>query len=259
MIYINLYKEEKLRVIKKHVANKKIVFISPKSDFIDLGEDVYYINYSEVICYKYYNKLLQELSKNHLLILNECLRSKDSSLYNNCLRLYANQSGKVLYFNTFPIIDTTRDFLTIVNVATGTKSKYLAIDNVSENIIYRQTIPKFNVENIQLSEEDLKKHETFKNKIIDEFDFTKKPSTILTKIQKNLTKIKKKYNENLCFLEVPQHNIKLIEKLKNTDITFLKSNAGFDSFVLEDKMKIIEEMEVVYESLSRNKRAKKIT
>lgn len=258
MLYLNLKKEEKIRIINKNLRDK-IVFISPKTDFLQFNrEDVYYINYSDLILYKHYNKLLQELSKDHLLVLNECLRGKDSTLHNNCLRLYANQSGKVLYFNTFPVIDRSRDFLTMINVCTGTKNKYLTIDHVDEPIVYRKKIPKFDIVDLVLTESDLEEHINFKNTVIDNFDFSKKPSTIITAIQKNLSTIKKRYMIKGVDVEIPQHNIKLLDKLKKRNISFLKSNAGIDTFILENKFKILQEMEKVYESLSRNKRAREI-
>ena len=68
----------------------------------------------EIIQYKFYYRLLQEIGKDTLLVVNECLRMQNRyDLTYNCLRLFLQQTPHALVFQYLPIIDTIADFMVL--------------------------------------------------------------------------------------------------------------------------------------------------
>lgn len=247
-IFIGLNDEDKKQEILKY-NDKKIVFISPKKDMIDLGEDVYYINYTELINYVHYNKLLQILSSEHIIVFNECLRCENSTLHANCMRLYANQAGCAIAFNYFPMYNSKKDFFTLVNITNGLKDKYMNkfTVNFEENIYIKKRKPTLNITNTSVTDEQMKSHKKNVEYTIDNFDFKKKPTTIITKLYKDIQKYK------INKTTIPLNNIQFIDKLKKCEINYELTNLGVDKYVLGHKILILEEMEELYESLFEQK------
>lgn len=88
------------------------------------GRGGLYIDWPDIILYRYYYKLLQEVDGSTLVVVNECLRTQDrNSLTYNCLRNYLNQTTHVLVFQYLPLIDTIEDFMTLFDLATRSRWK----------------------------------------------------------------------------------------------------------------------------------------
>lgn len=87
------------------------------------------VPYSEVIMYRTFYRLLQEIGPRSLVVVNECLRNQNRyDLSYNCIRQYLNQAGHVLVFQQLPQIDTREDFMILFDFATGSRWKRRAFD-----------------------------------------------------------------------------------------------------------------------------------
>jgi len=83
-----------------------------------------HIEYSQVIQYKYYYRLLQEIDDSSLIVVNECLRTQNrNDLTYNCIRNYLNQTRHRIVFQYLPIIDTLDDFMILFDLDTRSRWK----------------------------------------------------------------------------------------------------------------------------------------
>lgn len=88
------------------------------------GRDGLYIDWPDIIMYRYYYKLVQEVDGATLVIVNECMRTQNRyDLTYNCIRNFLNQTKHVLVFQYLPIIDTIEDFMTLFDFATRSRWK----------------------------------------------------------------------------------------------------------------------------------------
>lgn len=88
------------------------------------GRDGLYLDWPNLIQYRYYYKLLQEIDCSTLVVVNECLRAQNRhDLTYNCVRNYLNQTPHVIVFQYLPIIDTIEDFMTLFDFATQSRWK----------------------------------------------------------------------------------------------------------------------------------------
>lgn len=79
MIVLGLNNLEKVEVVKKYIQEKeisKIFMISPEEFYFHFP-DIDFVSYRNSIEYSYFYRLLQEINNNSLIILNECLRTKN--------------------------------------------------------------------------------------------------------------------------------------------------------------------------------------
>ena len=136
MIYLGQNNEEKKDVISKYSKDNnidKIYFISPKHYKFNLDSNLNYeiIEWDNVIMYKFFYRLLQEININSLVVINECLVKKQrrGDLTYNCIRHYLNQAGHQLIFQYLPIIDEVKDFYTLIDF--DTKSMWKLITDKS--------------------------------------------------------------------------------------------------------------------------------
>ena len=120
--------------------------------------------------YKYFYRLLQEINKNSLIVLNECLKKQNRyDLTYNCIRRYILQTNHRIIFNYYPIIREEKDFMILYDMLQNNpflKEKYEYItkfDNVEIGKIEFEVIKDDVV--IDLSDEE---YETEKKKLISE-------------------------------------------------------------------------------------------
>lgn len=88
------------------------------------GRGGLHLDWPNLIQYRYYYKLLQEIDRSTLVVVNECLRTQNRhDLAYNCVRNYLNQTPHVLVFQYLPIIDTIDDFMVLFDFATQSRWK----------------------------------------------------------------------------------------------------------------------------------------
>lgn len=92
-------------------------------------DDADHVPYSEVIMYRTFYRLLQEIDGTTLVVVNECLRNQNRyDLSYNCIRQYLNQTPHVLVFQQLPQIDTQEDFMILFDFATQSRWKRQPFD-----------------------------------------------------------------------------------------------------------------------------------
>ncbi len=123
---------EKRERIAAYCAGKAIrstVVISADAFPLAL-EDADCVPYSEVIMYRTFYRLLQEIDGATLVVVNECLRNQNRyDLSYNCIRQFLNQTPHVLVFQQLPQIDTCEDFMILFDFATQSRWKRLHFDS----------------------------------------------------------------------------------------------------------------------------------
>lgn len=154
---IYLGEQEKKKIVEEYIRNNEIdkVFIIGDDLEIDF-ENKEHIKFSDTIMYKYFYRLLQEINKNSLIVLNECLKKQNRyDLAYNCIKRYVLQTEHRLVFNYYPIIKQEQDFMILYDMIQNNpflKEKYeyvtefsnieigdIQFDLESENVIVNIT------------------------------------------------------------------------------------------------------------------------
>jgi hypothetical protein len=87
------------------------------------------VPYSQVIMYVTFYRLLQTITPDTLLVLNECLRTQNRyELAYNCIRNYLNMTEHQLIFQQLPQIDTQEDFMILFDWDTRSRWKRRPFD-----------------------------------------------------------------------------------------------------------------------------------
>lgn len=126
MIYLGYDNEDKAAIIaaycRRHSIQKTVV-ISPKQFPLPVdGGDL--VAYDQVIMYVVYYRLLQEIDRYTLVVINESLRTQNRyDLAYNCIRNYLNQTDHQLIFQQLPQIDAIEDFMILFDFDTRSRWK----------------------------------------------------------------------------------------------------------------------------------------
>lgn len=132
MIYLGLTPEQKRTVIADYCQQHgitHIVMLSPAKFAFD-APVTETIDWPEIIMYRTFYRLLQEISSQSLVVVNECLRTQNRyDLTYNCIRHFLNQAGHQLIFQWLPIIDTIEDFMIIFDFDTRSQWKRERFDS----------------------------------------------------------------------------------------------------------------------------------
>lgn len=131
MIYIGYDDDGKLAEIAGYVREndiQKTVVISA-DDFPLPIPDTDQVKYSDVIRYVTFYRLLQEITPQTLVVINECLRTQNRyDLSYNCIRNFLNMTGHQLIFQQLPLIDTVEDFMILFDFDTRSRWKRRPFD-----------------------------------------------------------------------------------------------------------------------------------
>ena len=88
-----------------------------------------FLDWPDIIEYRFYYRLLQEIEPRTLVVVNECLRSQNRHILTyNCLRLFLNQTKHHIIFQRLPVLDTWSDFATLFDFDTRGRWKREKID-----------------------------------------------------------------------------------------------------------------------------------
>lgn len=124
MISLGLDNQSKRERINAYVSGhgiEKIKIFSP-AKFRFECEEAEQIEYTAIIQYKYFYRLLQEIDDKTLIVINECLRTQNrSDLTYNCLRHYLNQTSHQLIFQYLPLIDKVEDLIVLFDFDTRSR------------------------------------------------------------------------------------------------------------------------------------------
>lgn len=173
MIYLGRRKNEKNDIIKKYCEKNKIdkIFILSNEKFY-FDSEYEFIEWKNIIQYTIYYRLLKEIKKDSLLILNECLRTKNRyDLTYNCIRHFLNQTEHQIIFQYLPIIDNREDFMILFDFDTRSKWKR---ENFN-SILFKNSIIDYKKIDIILKKIDIKTNEKIKN------DYNKKKKELFSR------------------------------------------------------------------------------
>lgn len=127
MIYLGLSEQEKKDIITKYCADnsiRKVFAFSPLKFKTEFPGTIEYIDWPDIIMYKFFYRLLQEIDHSTLIIINECLRTQNrNDLTYNCLRNYLNQTNHHIIFQYLPFIENFDDFMTLFDFDTRSRWK----------------------------------------------------------------------------------------------------------------------------------------
>lgn len=131
MIYIGCTHEQKTACIDQYIVEhgieKTVVISADKFPLSYPGSDQ--VKYSDVIMYVTFYRLLQEITPNTLIVLNECLRTQNRyDLSYNCIRNYLTRTGHQLIFQQIPQIDDREDFMVLFDFDTQSRWKRRKFD-----------------------------------------------------------------------------------------------------------------------------------
>ena len=189
MIRIGLNHQEKQKVIKEYLTNHDIrqvkVFYFKQPTNYDFGDidNVEYIEWSDIIMYKFFYRLLEEIDDNTLIIIDELMRTKNrNDLTYNCAHHYLNQTPHRIIFEFFPIIDELDDIMILFNFENKDKFKGKGFD---WNLLYEEDIkikpysPILQVINVEVTDKEIQKYNKEKNKIFEEIENSLKDPDII--------------------------------------------------------------------------------
>lgn len=128
MIGIGLSVDEKRESIARYCTERGIrrVFgLSPLAfQFPCDAPGFEWIEWADIIRYRYYYRLIQEIDRDTLVVVNECLRTQNRyELTYNCIRNFLNQTPHQLVFQRLPLIDTFDDFMILFDFDTRSRWK----------------------------------------------------------------------------------------------------------------------------------------
>lgn len=83
-----------------------------------------FVEWAEIIEYRSYYRLLQEIGKDTLIVVDECLRTQNRhELTYNCIRLFLQQSPHRVVFQHLPLIESIGDFMVLFDFDTRSRWK----------------------------------------------------------------------------------------------------------------------------------------
>jgi hypothetical protein len=175
MIRIGLNNKEKQHTIDVYLErgiNKIFVFYPdefPLSVYTD--KRIEHVRYADIIMYKYFYRLLEEIDDNTLLVFNECLRTQNrGDLTYNCAHHYANQTKHVIVFEYFPFIENNDDFIILLDYQSPGKYKGRSFNYqflADEEVVAKPQHYTFKTVDLKPTLFDLAKYEEKKRHLFD--------------------------------------------------------------------------------------------
>lgn len=132
VIYLGHTQAQEQQIVTDYIAAhgiQKTVVIAPERFPLHIpGAD--HVRFADVIMYVTFYRLLQEIDRQTLVVLHECLRTQNRyDLSYNCIRNYLNQTPHSLVFQTLPQIDEQEDFMILFDFATQSRWKRRHFDS----------------------------------------------------------------------------------------------------------------------------------
>ncbi len=201
MIRIGLNLNQKQCEINDYLAKTpeikkiKIFYFKTPTEYVLPGYNVEYIEWSDIIMYKFFYRLLEEIDKNTLIIIDELMRTQNrNDLTYNCTHHYLNQTPHRIIFEYFPIIEDKEDFMILLNFENKDKYKGKGFEYgylYDEDIKMKPHKIKLELINIEVTEKEIEKYEKRKLELFDNLG-NKDPDTIPRNLQLLAGDFKKK-------------------------------------------------------------------
>lgn len=115
MVEIHIGECDKAGLVNNNMDGITKVFVI--GDDLEIDGNKEHVKFSDVIMYKYFYRLLQEVNPTTMIVLNECLVKQNRyDLAYNCIRRYCLQTKNILVFNYYPIIRKQEDFMILYDM-----------------------------------------------------------------------------------------------------------------------------------------------
>jgi hypothetical protein len=187
MIYLG--ELDKKGIFDKTYMNQNIYIIGDDLSFII---NKTFVSYQDTIMYKYYYDLLQKITCNDLVILNEVMKTKNRyDLHYNCIRKYVLSRPNRIIFQTKPIIDSVDDLMILYDFDNDSPFLKQRIEDVGIKAMLGNIDIDVSVAHITLSDIEKELYQKEKIKIIKE---VKKDPDI---IPRRLLKYSESLNEKI--------------------------------------------------------------
>lgn len=286
MIYIGLTETQKKKEIQHFVSKQQIkkvyVFFFKKfKPQYKVDCEIEYIEYSDIIMYKYFYRLLEEIDKSSLIVIDGCLRTrKRNDLTYNCLAHYLNQTEHRLVFEFLPFIEDKEDMMILFDFENNKKLYGQKFDYVflqTENIKIRPQHIKLKNIFVAVDENETTKYEEQKEKLFEKIEATsrKDPDIVPRELQLIAGNFKKKaIQDDLSYIArnarfkmgnvdtyktatkkkyhiIDTHYRRLdmidfIKQTKNLTLNYLATSLSIDTVITNDYNKWIARLEAVY-------------
>jgi hypothetical protein len=192
-------KEALVGYCRDHDIAKTFV-LSPKKFYFAHGLDsAEVIEWSEIIMYHTFYRLLQEIDARTLVVVNECLRTQNRyDLTYNCIRNFLNQTSHQIIFQYLPFIDDIQDFMILFDFDTRSRWKRESFDEalLEHCRLTVRPIPiRFTPIQVETDEVLKRKYQKEKARLIDSIGI-KDPHTIPRNLYLLSGKAKMRYADN---------------------------------------------------------------
>lgn len=283
MIYLGLNHAEKQTVItdveqKQEIRKTYIFYYRKKPDYKSVNAE--YIEWDDVIMYKYFFRLLEEIGKDSLIVVDEMLRTQNrSELTYNCLHHYLNQCGARLIFQYFPIIEDIENVMILLDFEDKVRSAGKSFRDYMLQDFQIQFIDRSYTLNpiwVQTSIKEKHMYEAAKEKLFE--NFGKDPDNIPRKLSlfvgqfklpsvdpekhylirnkrfkgKHFYTYRDEAPSDCIILDPPQYVIQLHDYLKQVQIQniyFLHTGLKVDEYYMNYTKKINEIIRRIYAGL----------
>jgi len=144
MIYLGRTHAQKQAIISEVCddAHHAVIFHGAKTaEPYDVACPVEYRGWGDVIMYKHFYRLLEEITPTTAIILDEIMRTQNrNDLTYNCLLHYIRKAGRCTVFQYFPIIDDIENFCILADMETCGRARghsFVALGDIAVDAIRR--------------------------------------------------------------------------------------------------------------------------
>lgn len=136
MIYLGRTHAQKQAIISEVCddAHHAVIFHGAKTaEPYDVACTVEYRGWGDVIMYKHFYRLLEEITPTTAIILDEIMRTQNrNDLTYNCLLHYIRKAGRCTVFQYFPIIDDIENFCILADMESCGRSRGRSFDAIGD-------------------------------------------------------------------------------------------------------------------------------
>lgn len=159
----------------------RVFVLTPDRFRVALSAEHEAVEWAEIIEYRFFYRLLQEIDASTLIVINECLRTqKRSDLTYNCMRHFLQQTEHQIVFQYLPLIDTFDDFMILFDFDTRSRwkrDKWRPEMRSEVDLHVREAAPTFEPIDVPTDEKTKAAYAREKRKLIDGIGL-KDPHTI---------------------------------------------------------------------------------